>query len=949
MAWAKANKVLRTTPFCGKTIQRVNMTRQFLLVFAAAALLGASINLAAQTSSTVEAATPKKMTGIVRRPDGQPAAGLRVEIMAGLVARPEEIKTDAAGRFETKWNQSETTACILIRDTEHNLAVAQDIDDDTGPLDLKLAPALTLAGLVEAGGKPVTNASTTLIFWIGQNGRHLPGANGGTNTPGRFEITALPPGRKYGVIASAPGFGQASTVNEFAEAGRVELDPFELKPASLKLAGQVLDEDDKPVAGVEVKLFGDGQPNDEVARSDQEGRFHFEQVCEGRAQVVIHQRNSSVSVWAEGGDTNVVLQFGQNNMNDPGAQAHKLKGTVTDAEGRPAADAWVAVFSFNGSPHWVKAATNGAFRLNWSLQPWQRQAGGVRLLARDLSRNESIIAEIDEDTTNLEVHLKPALTLTGLVRSQDGSALAGAQVRVMIKIDNQYGSLSDQPAAGDAQGRYQIKCLPPEASYTVIASARGYGQSQRQFEGNSETDDMELAPFVLKLADRVLAGQVLDEDEKPVAGVTISINGDNQPSVNTKTDSKGRFHFQVCEGQVRLFANPPQGGAFAQTSAEAGETNVVLQFGQNNMSSPGSKPNKLTGTVTDADGKPAAGALLAVFPANGSQHWVKPATNGVFKLTWSLQPWQRQSGGAWLVALDQALDQGAVEELDEDNTNLDVKLKPALTVTGMVKSDGGSALPGARVGVQIKTGNNYEPLNERSAVCDAQGRYQIKCLPPEASYVLFASARGYGQGRQQLPVDSQTNRVALSPFVLKLADRVLAGQVLDADDKPVAAANVSITGEGQPSARVNADSKGRFHFQVCEGQIRLFANPPQGGPSAQTSAEAGETNVVLRFGQNNNNIPGAKVHKIKGRVTDADDNPVNGALVAVFPSNGAQHWAKSASNGVFSLAWSLQPWQQMPEGGVWLVVRDPALDQGAAEELQEETTNLNVKLKPALT
>jgi hypothetical protein len=195
------------------------MTRQFLLVLAAAALLGASTNAAARISATVENAAPKKITGIVHRPDGQPAPGLRVEIIAGLAAWPEEIKTDADGKFETKWNSQETTACILIRDGERNLALAQDIDEDTGPLDPKLAPGLTLAGLVESGGKPVTNTSTTLIFWTGQNDGHLPGVNCATNTPGRFEMTALPPGPKYGVLVSAPGYGQASTVNESAEAG----------------------------------------------------------------------------------------------------------------------------------------------------------------------------------------------------------------------------------------------------------------------------------------------------------------------------------------------------------------------------------------------------------------------------------------------------------------------------------------------------------------------------------------------------------------------------------------------------------------------------------------------------------------------------------------------------------------------------------------------------------
>jgi len=89
---------------------------------------------------------------------------------------------------------------------------------------------------------------------------------------------------------------------------------------------------------------------------------------------------------------------------------------------------------------------------------------------------------------------------------------------------------------------------------------------------------VELSPFVLKLADRVLAGQVLNENDKPVAGAYVNLSGDGQPNGNMTTDSKGRFHFQVCEGQIRLFANSPQGGGFAQATAEAGDTNVVMNL-----------------------------------------------------------------------------------------------------------------------------------------------------------------------------------------------------------------------------------------------------------------------------------------------------------------------------------------------------------------------------------
>jgi len=65
---------------------------------------------------------------------------------------------------------------------------------------------------------------------------------------------------------------------------RVALEPFELVPADQRVAGVVLDEDDKPVVRASVYSFGRKQPNIN-AQTDAKGHFSLEKVCAGPIQL----------------------------------------------------------------------------------------------------------------------------------------------------------------------------------------------------------------------------------------------------------------------------------------------------------------------------------------------------------------------------------------------------------------------------------------------------------------------------------------------------------------------------------------------------------------------------------------------------------------------------------------------------------------------------------------
>lgn len=528
----------------------------------------------------IEMAEAVKIRGTVRKPDGQPAPGLPIRLIGGNYSPDVSYKTDTNGVFELSLNpngyrqQGNESMCLFVRDAENNLAVAQEVDEDTGALDLKLVPGLTLAGRVVSEEKSLTNINVTLVFWTGRMGiwlkdmvRILP--------EGRFEIPALPLGRKYGIIVRAPGYGQKQNHNiTETDTSRLELDPIELRPATLKLAGVVLNQDEKPVAKANVHLYGNDQPDGNV-QTDPEGRFAFDAVCEGRIQLSANKGNMHGSVGAEGGDTNVIVRLGQSSNMGEQTKVNKLLGTVVDAAGKPVEGAQLAVFPPRNEVRWFKTDTNGTFKLSWSLEPWQGQSGAI-LVVRDMAHEVGAIEEISEDITNLNVILKPAVTLTGVVKDPAGTPLAETQIGLQLKGGNSYNWYEEKRISTSAEGRYEIKGVPVGGTFMVCASRKGYGERQQEAVTEPENMHVELEPVVLKVVDRIVAGQVLDDKEKPVSGANVFLNGDGQPSGSVTTDSKGHFQFKVCEGHVSLNANSQSG--YGQATAEAGDTNIVINL-----------------------------------------------------------------------------------------------------------------------------------------------------------------------------------------------------------------------------------------------------------------------------------------------------------------------------------------------------------------------------------
>ncbi len=280
--------------------------------------------------------------------------------------------------------------------------------------------------------------------------------------------------------------------------------------------------------------------------------------------------------------------------------------------------------------------------------------------------------------------------------------------------------------------------------------------------------------------------------------------------------------------------------------------------------------NCITGTITDAEGKPAPKASLILFPFNDDEQ--RTDADGRFKLFFDPNRFGNSANVRVLVVRDLARNLAAVLDLDTDATNADVRLGPGVTVSGRVVDLQGKGIANAEAQILVRAGN-YSTLLRQPARADADGRYEMKSLPAGRRYDVYVSAKGFGREKVNADLtDVSTNSVGaralrLDPVELLVADQRIAGVVVDADGKPVAQAYVGMYGSRQPSSDIQTDSEGRFTFNnVCAGPVQVSANDQHGEGYAGLRAEAGDTNITIHLRPSSSgSVRAAPIVKLNGK------------------------------------------------------------------------------------
>lgn len=311
------------------TLFRKNGYRWLILAFVAIAILGSAVLIAVKVGalpfgntstsnkhSETLTATPSspehdriQISGVVRDELGRPVVGA---LVLPMPHGGHPIKTDAAGKFEILGpSEKRLILSLLARDPNRNLATAIELGDHSKPIDIILTPCVTLTGSVtDPQGKPIYGADVHPSVRISRYRASfgytawLP-----TDSDGRYEIKALPAGYEYNIDVTAKSYGTNYVrLGLLDSPGCKHLEPIVLQPANLSVSGIVLDDNDRPMPGINVQTSGQGQPLRKV-KTNSEGSFKINRICKGHVSLSAW---TSDHLWrgsdeAKGGDNNVEI------------------------------------------------------------------------------------------------------------------------------------------------------------------------------------------------------------------------------------------------------------------------------------------------------------------------------------------------------------------------------------------------------------------------------------------------------------------------------------------------------------------------------------------------------------------------------------------------------------------------------------------------------------------
>ena len=537
---------------------------------------------------------PGKAVVMVERPDGRPAAGIRVypeAIKSPYVEIPMDVAeriaapTGPDGRVVFDAVAQEELAYIEARSPEFGFQGRMHNPRDAEPAVLALRAVSTVKGRL-AADDPEYLKGWKVRGWTnaGFTRRDDPLAVGfaraTVDDEGRFTLGTiavgslglqLDPPEGCPVRADVPGSIVVAEGEETATEIRL------LRPTAV--VGKIVERGTgRPVPGFKVTLIDRSgrKHRSEDATTDADGRYALTSLP-GRIMVVYAQPpRTHVLIPSQ---TETMPEFdvpaGARTFELPPREARiaaaPVRGTVRDEAGRPVAGAAVEAdytFPFEKTTYGGAraSATTGAagdFVLD-GLPPDAK----LLITARRLDRKNPVPIEVvagasASRSVEVKVVPRPVYAASGRVLDADGKPVPNALVRLQSRGRHPYPQFAQQVSlVGNAEirtGPDGVFRTPGEldgrgVEYYAEASAEGFPPARTDWTPAPRGDLLSFADLVLRRkSPRPVEGRVVDRDGKPVEGAKVS-HIDSPGRMPARTNAEGRFRLQgVAEGEALLF------------------------------------------------------------------------------------------------------------------------------------------------------------------------------------------------------------------------------------------------------------------------------------------------------------------------------------------------------------------------------------------------------------
>lgn len=573
------------------------------------------------------------VTGKVVSPDGKPVAGAKVLIFTDLLSYPPEptqtLETDAAGAFTADLQRMAQLAPGVgsfgfVTVYVPGFALAGGSIRQQGNV-YTLEPAKEVRGSVkDAAGQPVAGAQVMLAGVLLNPESQakmsyliVPLAlkdkfTAKTGPDGQYVLGGVPSSGKDMVLLDDPRF-----MGAFAEGGVTVPGLLTARPGAT-ITGRVVHEDGKPAPGIRIGAgFSSGMVVLPVMTAA-DGTYRVTGVMPSLVSVAATDPTGqwvatpTPPVQAKAGETaqapDIVLTEGG-----------VVEGTVTSqATGQPVPDAQLIITGPQqtqpGGPIApARADKQGHFKVH--VLPGKNAITVTIAPVGYLRPTKPIDITVNKgETTTVAIPLVKALSVSGVARDENGKAVADAPLKATIKYDPNRGGEYIQPVdtKTDADGKWTLEGLQP--GKWTLSSADDWdvtAPAEITVPGNAP-----VATTLRKLALLTLTGRVITKDGKALAGVKLHANleipeGPNSNRMDSQeivTDAAGRFSVPRLRPDARVTFGTASLPGYKYLSGGKVEVQAKGLVAQDIVLLP--LVGKISGTVLDAVGKPAAGARV---------------------------------------------------------------------------------------------------------------------------------------------------------------------------------------------------------------------------------------------------------------------------------------------------------------------------------------------------